>query len=179
MPHVVRRFFREAPDGRQPDVLLNLSNDGWFHGSSEHDMHLAVSVFRAVENRVPLARAVNTGISAIIDGNGRVLERLPKLKEGVLAGDRPARRPRQPLFAPGATGSADLPGRHHRPRPAGRLSGARLRPTRRGRSADSAISQIRQALLSCLWHDRGVELGRVRAGAAARSRNSSRGRRPN
>ena len=39
-------------------MLLNLSNDGWFHGSSEHDMHLAVSVFRTIENRVPLARAV-------------------------------------------------------------------------------------------------------------------------
>ena len=49
-------------------------------------MHLAVSVFRAVENRVPLARSVNTGISAIVDGNGRILDRLPKLKEGVLSG---------------------------------------------------------------------------------------------
>ena len=69
--------------------MLNLSNDGWFHGSSEHDMHLAISVFRAVENRVPLARAVNTGISALIDGNGRVLDALPKLTEGVLTGTVP------------------------------------------------------------------------------------------
>src|SRR5262249_19603189 len=50
VPHVVRRFF-SAPAREPPDVLLNLSNDGWFRGSSEHDMHLAVSVFRAVENR--------------------------------------------------------------------------------------------------------------------------------
>ena len=89
VPQVVRRFFREAKDGRHPDVLLNLSNDGWFHGSSEHDMHLAVSVFRAVENRVPLARAANTGVSAIVDGNGRVLKKLPKLEQDVLAGDVP------------------------------------------------------------------------------------------
>ena len=61
VPHVVRRFFREPADGRQPDVLINMSNDGWFHGSSELDMHLAVSVFRTIEHRVPLARAVNTG----------------------------------------------------------------------------------------------------------------------
>ena len=86
VPHVVRRFFSEVADGKQPDVLLNLSNDGWFHGSAEHDMHLAISIFRAVENRVPLARAVNTGISAIVDGNGRILDRLPKLKEGVVSG---------------------------------------------------------------------------------------------
>ena len=86
VPHVVRRFFDEAPGGRQPDAILNISNDGWFHGSSEHDMHLAVSIFRAVENRVPLARAVNTGVSALVDGNGRVLKSLPKLSEGVLSG---------------------------------------------------------------------------------------------
>ena len=49
-------------------------------------MHLAVSVFRAVEHRVPLARAANTGVSAIVDGNGRVIAALPKLKEEVLSG---------------------------------------------------------------------------------------------
>jgi apolipoprotein N-acyltransferase len=86
VPQVVRRYFREAQDGPHPDLLVNLSNDGWFRGSSEHDMHLAVSVFRAVEHRVPLARAANMGVSAIVDGNGRVVASLPKLKEGVLAG---------------------------------------------------------------------------------------------
>jgi apolipoprotein N-acyltransferase len=86
VPQAVRRFFRESKDGRHPDVLINMSNDGWFQGSSEHEMHLAVSVFRAVENRVPLARAANTGVSAIVDGNGRVVVSLPTLKEGVLVG---------------------------------------------------------------------------------------------
>jgi apolipoprotein N-acyltransferase len=86
VPQVVRRYFHEAKDGRHPDIVLNLSNDGWFKGSSEHDMHLAVSVFRAVEHRVPLARAANCGVSAIVDGNGRVLSSLPTLKEGVLSG---------------------------------------------------------------------------------------------
>jgi len=84
VPHVVRRFFAEAGSGHEPDVLINLSNDGWFHGSSELDMHLAVSVFRTIEQRVPLARAVNTGISALIDGNGEIRETLPKLSESVL-----------------------------------------------------------------------------------------------
>jgi apolipoprotein N-acyltransferase len=85
VPHVVRRFFAEAPDGRQPDLLVNLSNDGWFHQTSEHEMHLAVSTFRCIENRVPLARAVNTGVSAMIDGNGRVLKSLPKMTGGILS----------------------------------------------------------------------------------------------
>jgi apolipoprotein N-acyltransferase len=85
VPQVVRRFFAEAPDGRQPDLLVNLSNDGWFHQTSEHEMHLAVSTFRCIENRVPLARAVNTGVSAMIDGNGRILKSLPKMTGGILS----------------------------------------------------------------------------------------------
>ena len=84
VPHLTRRFFRDAPAGQGPDVLIDMSNDGWFHGSAELDMHLAVSVFRCVENRAPLARSVNTGISALIDGNGRILKTLPRLTEGVL-----------------------------------------------------------------------------------------------
>jgi apolipoprotein N-acyltransferase len=93
VPQVTRRLFAEIPDGRSPDVLLNLSNDGWFttqdennvvHASSEQEMHLAGSVFRAVEHRVPLARAANTGISAVIDGNGKVIASLPGAKEDVL-----------------------------------------------------------------------------------------------
>ncbi len=86
VPHVARRAFsgngQEA--FRRPDVLLNLSNDGWFRGTAAHELHLANSVFRAVELRVPVARSVNTGISALIDANGRVLEALPPLKEGVI-----------------------------------------------------------------------------------------------
>lgn len=98
VPHLIRRFFSEAPDGRQPDVLIDMSNDGWFWGSAELDMHLAVSVFRSIENRVPLARAVNTGISAVIDGDGRIREVLPRLAEGVLQATMPL-DPRTGLYS--------------------------------------------------------------------------------
>jgi apolipoprotein N-acyltransferase len=54
------------------DVLVNLTNDGWFHGSSELNQHLITASFRCIENRKPMVRAVNTGISAFIDGNGQV-----------------------------------------------------------------------------------------------------------
>ncbi len=57
---------------RRVDFLLNLSNDGWFLHSAELEQHLASCVFRAVENRVGIARAVNTGISGFIDPGGRV-----------------------------------------------------------------------------------------------------------
>jgi apolipoprotein N-acyltransferase len=59
------------------DFVLNISNDGWFNGTSEHDQHLAVCRFRAVECRRAVVRCVNMGISAVIDGNGRVLAPRP------------------------------------------------------------------------------------------------------
>jgi apolipoprotein N-acyltransferase len=85
IPHVIRESFADHDGAAQPDVLINLSNDGWFHGSAELDMHLASGVFRAVENRVPLARAVNTGLSALVDGNGEIRESLAKESKGVLS----------------------------------------------------------------------------------------------
>jgi apolipoprotein N-acyltransferase len=87
LPHVARRFFQKPPRQRQPDVLVNISNDGWFNGSAEHDMHLAIGVFRAVENRAPLVRAANMGYSASIDGNGQIRSVLKKSTEGSLVAD--------------------------------------------------------------------------------------------
>lgn len=77
VPHLVRGIVAAGTDndtGRELSLLVNLTNDGWFHGSSELDQHLITSVFRAVECRTPLVRAVNTGISAIIDGDGAILD---------------------------------------------------------------------------------------------------------
>jgi apolipoprotein N-acyltransferase len=67
------RHYAREDDGQPPvDFLVNMSNDGWFRGTEEHEEHLAVCRFRAVETRRAVARSVNMGISAIIDGNGRV-----------------------------------------------------------------------------------------------------------
>jgi apolipoprotein N-acyltransferase len=98
VPHVVRRFFRsswlnaelepgQTPDRdvRHADLLLNLSNDGWFRGSEEHEVHLASSVFRCVENRRSMLRSVNTGISCIIDSGGSILvEAAPATEQVVI-----------------------------------------------------------------------------------------------
>jgi apolipoprotein N-acyltransferase len=54
------------------DFLVNISNDGWFDGTSEHEQHLAICRFRAIEARRAVVRAVNMGVSALIDGSGRV-----------------------------------------------------------------------------------------------------------
>jgi len=78
MPYICRDFVRPT-DGearKAVDVLLCLSNDGWFFHASELEQHLAGGVFRAVENRIAIARSVNTGASAIIDPNGRISTRV-------------------------------------------------------------------------------------------------------
>jgi apolipoprotein N-acyltransferase len=72
-PFMARRYVVEDADGKPVDFLVNISNDGWFEGGSEHDEHLAISRFRAIECRRAVVRAVNMGISGVIDGNGRVL----------------------------------------------------------------------------------------------------------
>ncbi len=76
VPGAARAYMGDPP----VDMLVNVSNDGWFGDSSELDAHLAISVFRAIECRRPVVRAVNTGLrasgpprraSAVIDSNGR------------------------------------------------------------------------------------------------------------
>jgi apolipoprotein N-acyltransferase len=72
-PYLARQYVRSDAGQPPADFLLNISNDGWFDGTSEHEEHLAICRFRAIESRRAVARAVNMGVSAIIDGNGRVL----------------------------------------------------------------------------------------------------------
>jgi apolipoprotein N-acyltransferase len=56
----------------RPNLLVNLTNDAWFGDTSLPWLHLASSVFRAVEMRLDLVRAANTGVSAFVDSTGRV-----------------------------------------------------------------------------------------------------------
>ena len=67
-------------------MLVNITNDSWFRGSSMLDHHLACSLLCAVENRRPLLVAANTGLSANIDGSGRVLQVSDRLRaEAIVA----------------------------------------------------------------------------------------------
>ncbi|MCA9057316.1 MAG: apolipoprotein N-acyltransferase [Planctomycetaceae bacterium] len=75
VPQLVRQQVQQQDaDGQAPDVLVNLTNDAWFRGSSELDQHLITAAFRCIETRTPMVRAVNGGISAFIDGNGQIRE---------------------------------------------------------------------------------------------------------
>ncbi len=87
IPYVVRRWWTDG--GSKPDVLLNLTNDGWYEDSAEHEVHLMAAAMRCIELRVPMVRSVNTGISAVIDGNGSVVARYPKVVAGHLTASMP------------------------------------------------------------------------------------------
>ena len=74
VPHLVRSQVQElSRRGKPPDILVTVTNDGWFYGSSILDLHFRCAVFRAIENRRPMLIAANTGFSAHIDGSGRML----------------------------------------------------------------------------------------------------------
>src|SRR5262249_26632258 len=66
-PALTRLFVRDGAD-----FLVNVTNDAWYGTTSAPYQHLAQATFRTVENRVPMVRAANTGISAIIDADGRI-----------------------------------------------------------------------------------------------------------
>ena len=104
MPQVPRRL-TVAKGEKRVDFLLNISNDGWFvtgakdepiKPSAELIQHLVICKFRAVENRVGIARAVNTGISAFIRPDGIV-------QEGFLEGNLPEKARQRQAVAGFAT----------------------------------------------------------------------------
>jgi apolipoprotein N-acyltransferase len=85
VPQLIRRQVRQlAAAGEDPDVLVTITNDGWFWGSSLLDVHLACGVFRAIEMRRPLLIAANTGFSAHIDAHGQIVQRGPRRAEGIV-----------------------------------------------------------------------------------------------
>jgi apolipoprotein N-acyltransferase len=82
----------------RPGAMLNVTNDGWFGNTTGPRQHFHQARVRAVEEGLPLIRAANNGISAVIDGKGRVLARLGLDVRGVIDADLPAALP-PPIYA--------------------------------------------------------------------------------
>jgi len=76
IPHVCRRLVYDS-GRRQADVLINMTNDGWFSSFDPgRANHLLIARWRAIELGLPVVRAANTGISCVVDASGRVLASL-------------------------------------------------------------------------------------------------------
>ena len=81
-PDLVRGFTQ-----RGADLLVNITNDGWYGRTSAPYQHLAMAAFRAVENGKYLVRAANTGFTAVVDPRGRIRQRTSLFEQTVLVAD--------------------------------------------------------------------------------------------
>jgi apolipoprotein N-acyltransferase len=90
-----------ASEGPRARWLVNLTNDGWFGISTGPYQHLQQARVRAIEQGLPLVRAANTGISAVIDPVGRIIKSLPLGTEGVMDASLPQPIPATPYARTG------------------------------------------------------------------------------
>jgi len=73
---IITSFGRALAD-HKPNLLVNITNDAWFGNTSEPYEHLALAVYRSVEHRLALVRAVNTGVSTIVLPTGKLGQETP------------------------------------------------------------------------------------------------------
>lgn len=86
-----------ARDAAGAQLLLTVSNDTWFGESFGPHQHFQIARMRAIENRKPLLRGTNDGITAIVDSRGQVTHTLPQFEPGTLIGDTTPRRGTTPF----------------------------------------------------------------------------------
>jgi apolipoprotein N-acyltransferase len=86
------------PENR-PEWLLNITNDAWYGESTGPHQHLLQTRVRAIEEGLPLVRSASTGISAIIDPYGRIVENLDLNKRGVLKSALPKKLSKRTFYS--------------------------------------------------------------------------------
>jgi apolipoprotein N-acyltransferase len=92
-PDLVRRF---ADDGAQ--LLVGITNDAWYGRTGSPHQFLAMTALRSAETRLPGVRAANTGVSALIRGNGRVQQRTRIFRRDLVVGDLTLPDPPRPTL---------------------------------------------------------------------------------
>ncbi len=85
-PNLVRKFV-----DREARFLITITNDAWFMKTAASYQHFAMAAFRAIENRIAVARSANTGISGFIDPCGRILDQSEIFVEDALVREIPLR----------------------------------------------------------------------------------------
>lgn len=81
-PGLVRKFIDNGAN-----LIVTVTNDAWFGRTSAPYQHFSMAVFRAIENRVPVARSANTGISGFIDSRGRIMQKSDIFVKASLTGE--------------------------------------------------------------------------------------------
>lgn len=94
-------FPRNLRTAERPDWIVQITNDAWFGSSVGPYQHLAQAQLRAVEQGLPLVRAANTGVSAVIDARGRIVASLGMLETGVVDALLPGARAATPYARTG------------------------------------------------------------------------------
>jgi len=92
-PDISRKYSQAGTD-----FLVTITNDAWFGRTGAPYQHFSMAVFRAIENRVPLVRAANSGISGIIGPTGRIEAQIPLFVRTFLDGKIPINQPRLTTF---------------------------------------------------------------------------------
>jgi apolipoprotein N-acyltransferase len=96
-----------AVDAASTDLIVNVTNDAWFGDTPGPYQHFRQAQVRSVENGIPLLRAANTGISAVVDARGRVLDALAMNVHGIIDASLPVhKRSAPPLVQPRHNGAA-------------------------------------------------------------------------
>lgn len=78
-PRLIRKLLTD-----KANLIINITNDAWFGDTTCPYTHFMLSIFRAIENRIPIVRATNTGITAFVDNTGKIVKRTKLFKAAIL-----------------------------------------------------------------------------------------------